>query len=141
MIESLKKPNARPHYSSYHYNMSAPVLQIMLELQELCGESSVVLPMELGLCEPLAVATSPSPRPSEPCEPPAFVDNGGVLAPNSEVLYGKEVCDLLVSLEAVNPGYGKDIACVLTGKASDDLIRKVEKSLWKRKVRCITRKA
>jgi hypothetical protein len=63
------------------------------------------------------------------------------LAPNSEVLYGKEVCDLLVSLEAVNPGYGKDIACVLTGKASDDLIRKVEKSLWKRKVRCITRKA
>jgi hypothetical protein len=68
------------------------------------------------------------------------VDNGGVLAPNSEALYGKEVCDLLVSLEAVNPGYGKEIACVLAGNASDDLIRKVEKSLWKRKVMRFTRK-
>jgi hypothetical protein len=63
--------------------------------------------MELGSCEPLVVAMSPSPRPSEPCEPPSFVDSGGVLTPNYEALYGKEVCDLLVGLEAVNPGYCK----------------------------------
>jgi hypothetical protein len=28
-------------------------------------------------------------------------------------------------------GYGKDIACVLAGKASEDMIRMVEKSLRK----------
>jgi hypothetical protein len=62
-----------------------------------------------------------------------FVDTGGVLAPNSEALFGKELCDLLVSLEVANPGYGKEIACVLTEKASKGLIRKVEKSLRSRK--------
>jgi hypothetical protein len=46
---------------------------------------------------------------------------------------------LLVSLEAANPGYGKEIAYVLAGKASKDLIRKVEKSLRiRRKNRIIT---
>jgi hypothetical protein len=68
-----------------------------------------------------------------------FVDTGGVLAPNSEALFGKELCDLLVSLEVANPGYGKEIACVLTGKTSKGLIRKVEKSLRsRRKNRIIT---
>jgi hypothetical protein len=32
-------------------------------------------------------------------------------------------------LEAASPGYGKNIACVLAGKASKDIIMKVEKSL------------
>jgi hypothetical protein len=32
-------------------------------------------------------------------------------------------------LEAASPGYGMEIACVLAGKASDDIIKKVEKSL------------
>jgi hypothetical protein len=59
------------------------------------------------------------------------------LAPNFEALFGKELCDLLVSLEAANPGYGKEIACVLAGNASKDL--KVEKSLRsRRKNRIIT---
>jgi hypothetical protein len=48
-------------------------------------------------------------------------------------LFGKELYDPLVGLEAANPGYGKEIACVLTGKASKGLIRKVEKSLRSRK--------
>jgi hypothetical protein len=51
----------------------------------------------------------------------------------------EEFCDLLVSLEGANPGYGKEIACVLAEKASKGLIRKVEKSLRsRRKNRIIT---
>jgi hypothetical protein len=38
---------------------------------------------------------------------------------------------LLASLEAASPAYGKDIACVLAGKASEDMIRMMEKSLRK----------
>jgi hypothetical protein len=62
-----------------------------------------------------------------------------VLAPNSEALFGKEICDLITSLEAVCPRYGKEITSVLSGKAPDDIIKKVEKSLRsKRKNRVIT---
>jgi hypothetical protein len=57
--------------------------------------------MDLGSFESLAVAMSPSPPLLELCEPPTFVDSGGVLAPNSQAIYEKELCDLLVSLEAV----------------------------------------
>jgi hypothetical protein len=101
----------------------------MPELRELCGESSVVLPVELRSFEASVVAMTPSPPPLRPCQAPAIVDSGGVLAPNSEALFGKELCDLLVSLEAASPGYGMKIACVLAGKASEDIIKKVEKSL------------
>jgi hypothetical protein len=38
-------------------------------------------------------------------------------------------------LEAVSLGYGMKIACVLAGKNSDDIIRKVEKSLERSKIR------
>jgi hypothetical protein len=55
----------------------------------------------------------------------------GVLEHSHEVLFGKELCGLIASLEVVSPGYGKDIACVLAEKASEDLIRNVEKSLRK----------
>jgi hypothetical protein len=51
-------------------------VQIMPEL--ICGESSVVLPMELRSLEGLVVATTPSPPPSEPCQSSAHVDNGGL---------------------------------------------------------------
>jgi hypothetical protein len=70
------------------------------------------------------------------------IDEVGVLAPNSEALFGKEICDLLVSLETASPGFGKEIVCVLAGKASKEVIKKVEKSLWgKIKIRRIARKA
>jgi hypothetical protein len=127
----------------------------MPELQELCGESSVVLLMELGSSEALVVAMSPLPPPSKTCRSPALVESGGldasatllsvsiwhvvslnnevaeagVLAPNSDALFAKELSGLLVSLEAASPGYGMEIACVLMGKASKDMVRKVEKSL------------
>ena len=53
------------------------------------------------------------------------------MASNSEALLANELYGLLACLEATSPGYGKDIACVLAGKASKDVIRKVEKSLMK----------
>jgi hypothetical protein len=59
--------------------------------------------------------------------------DAGVLAPNSEALFAKELSDLLVSLEVTSPGYGMEIAFVLAGKASDNIIRKVEKSLRRKK--------
>jgi hypothetical protein len=126
--------------------------------------SSVILPMELVSSEALEVATTPSPPPSGPCQSSAIVDSGaldasvttanvvslsdeidkaGVLAPNSEALFGKEICNLLVSLEAASPGYGKELPCVLSGKASKELIKKMEKSLSIIKIRKrrVTRKA
>jgi hypothetical protein len=108
-----------------------PVMEIMPELQELCGKPSPSMSMvELGSLESVAVAmTSLPPASAEP----NFVDTGGVLAPNSKALFRKELCDLLVSLEAANLGYGKDIACVLMGKASKGLIRKVKKYLRSRR--------
>jgi hypothetical protein len=135
--------------------VTAPDPQFMPELLGLHGETSVALPMELESLEALAVATTPSPPPSEPCQSPDIVGSGGldasatlssvaighvvslndetakagVLAPNSEALFAKELSDLLVSLKAASPGYGMEIACVLAGKAYEDIIRKVEKSL------------
>jgi hypothetical protein len=110
--------------------------KILPKLKELCGESSVASMVELGSLESVEVAMTSLPPASEE---PDFVGTGGVLAPNSEALLGKELCDLLVRMEAANLGYGKEIACVLAGKASKGLIRKVEKSLRsKRKNRIIT---
>jgi hypothetical protein len=67
------------------------------------------------------------------------ITEAGVLVPNSEAHFAKELSDLLVSLEAASPGYGMEIACVLAGKAFEDIIKKVEKSLRsKRKKRIIS---
>jgi hypothetical protein len=127
--------------------VASPVLQIMPELQELCGDSLVVPPLEMGSLEALAVTTTPSPPSSEPCQSLAYVGCEGldtsseacVLAPNSEALFRKELCNLLVSLEAASPGYGMEIVSILAKNASEDVIRKVEKSLRsKRKKRVIT---
>lgn len=102
----------------------APVLQIMPELQELCGESAMVQPMKPGSLESLA-----SPSPSESCQPLAFVDSGcldgsftlssmpighevslsdevdetGVLAPNSDALSCEqlEMSESIVSVASV----------------------------------------
>jgi hypothetical protein len=104
----------------------APVMQITPELSELCEDFSVELPLELGSYEILAVASAPS----SPQKPTSMV-SGEVMAHSSEALFGTELCGLLASLEAASPGYGKDIACVLAGKASEDLIKKVEKSFRK----------
>jgi hypothetical protein len=114
--------------------------QITRELNELCGESSVMPPLESGSFKAVVVTTSP---------PWLLVslDSGGVLAHRSEALFAKELCGLLASLEMASPGYGKDIACILAEKASEDIIKKVEKSLRKvslwsnRRKRGVARKA
>jgi hypothetical protein len=78
--------------------------------------------------------------PSGPCQSLATLSSeAGVLTPNSEALFGKELCDLLVRLETACPRYEMEIASVLTGNASEDVIKKVKKSLRiKRKNRVIT---
>jgi hypothetical protein len=81
---------------------------------------------ELGSVEALAVAPTSSP----PQNPTSEV-SGEVLEHSSEDLFGSELCGLLASLEAASPGYGKDIACILARKASEDMIKMVEKSLKK----------
>jgi hypothetical protein len=104
----------------------ASVLQITPELHELCEQDFVELPLERGLFEGSMVAPTPSPP-----QKSASVISGGVLAHSSEALFGTKLCGLIASLEAASPGCGKDIACVLAGKASEDMIKKVEKSLRK----------
>jgi hypothetical protein len=103
-----------------------PVLQITPELHDLCEEDFVELPLKLGSFEASAVAPMPS-----PLQKPTSMFSGEVLVHSSEALFGRELCGLLASLEAASPGYGKDIACVLARKASEDMIRMVEKSLRK----------
>jgi hypothetical protein len=104
-----------------------PLLQITPDLNNMCGEPSVVV-----------VSTTPSPLLSDPCQTLAHVDSGGldasdslpsmdigqvvslsdeiveigVLAPNFEALFAKELFNLLFNLGAVSPGYGMQIACV-----------------------------
>jgi hypothetical protein len=118
----------------------APVLQITPELHELRGDSLVVLPLALCPSETLEVATTPSPPQPEPCLSLTSLDCGDVLVPSFDALFAKELCVLLASLEAASPGYGKEIDCVLAGKASENMIKKVEKSLKKVSIRRIRRK-
>jgi hypothetical protein len=133
-----------------------PVLVIMPELQRLCEEPYVVLPIETSSLEALAVPMMPtSPMLLVPSKPPVFVDHGGLdatsthfhvaigqpvslsdevddtgpLSPSSEVLFAKEVFDLLVSLEMASPGAGVEIACLLTRKSTTCICKKVKKSL------------
>jgi hypothetical protein len=95
----------------------------MLELQELCGEASPLLENLLGT---LVVASTP---------PPMELSHGDKvneaigLAPNSEALFAKELCDLLVRLEAAIPGSSKEIACLLEKKTYGGKIQKVKEYL------------
>jgi hypothetical protein len=86
----------------------------------------MVLALVVGSFEALAVAPAPMSSQS-----PASMVSREVLAHSSKALFGTELCGLLASLEATSPGYDKDIACVLAGKALEDIIRSVEKSLRK----------
>jgi hypothetical protein len=101
----------------------APV-QITPELNELCGESSMIPPLQPGSFEAVVVMTSP-PR------LPVSLESRSVLARRFEALFAKELCGLLASLQTASPGYGKDIGCVLAGKASEDTIKKMKKALRK----------
>jgi hypothetical protein len=68
-------------------------------------------------------------------QPFDFVDRVGrsnvavALAPSSDALFAKELCNLLVSLEAASPGSGKEIASLLSEKATTGKIMKVKEYL------------
>jgi hypothetical protein len=85
--------------------MLVPVLQTTPYLHDLCGESSMVLSLEpdsyLG----------PTKTPLPPNSPTS------VLAHSSEALFANELYGLLAGLEAVSPECGKEIFCILAGKA------------------------
>jgi hypothetical protein len=106
----------------------APVMHIMPELQELLVEHSP--PSMIG-----SLAVSSTPPPVELSQPLDFVDGGekvneaATLAPNSDALFAKELCDLLASLEVASLGSGKAIACLLAEKATEDKIKNVKEYL------------
>jgi hypothetical protein len=84
-----------------------PVMVIMPELQELCGESAPPLSMEHVDVKSLGSETmAPTPPPLVP-SPPDLVD--------ADAFFVKELCDLLASLEVASPGSSKDIVCLLAG--------------------------
>ena len=100
----------------------APVMTVMPELQELCQESSPPLSMmHLEVDSLGSSAMTSMPQALEPQQPLVFID--------TEVLFAKELCDLLVSLEAASPGYGKEIACLLSRKDPGSKVMKVKEFL------------
>jgi hypothetical protein len=56
----------------------------------------------------------------------------GALAPNSDELFARELCGLLVRLEAASPGSSKEIARLLADKSSRGNIQKVKEYLRSR---------
>jgi hypothetical protein len=97
----------------------APVLEIMPELQGLCA--SPVLPSSEEHVNVDSMATLSSPERSDVISttiPPKP-------ALNSDALFAKELCDILSSLEAANPGIGRALACILTGSTIKSKIKKV----------------
>lgn len=55
----------------------------------------------------------------------AFVTIPAPSTHNSDVLFAKELCDLLNSLENAIPGCGRAIACLLTGTSTKGKSKKV----------------
>jgi hypothetical protein len=100
----------------------ALVMMIMPELQELCGELAPPLSMvhlEVDSLGSSVVASMPL----------ALEPHQLLVSVDSEALFAKDLCDLLVSLEAASPGYGKEIACLLLGKDTGDKVKKVKEYL------------
>lgn len=91
-----------PTASGSDAEVVAPVMQIMPEMQELCGEPTSPISMVVPVGDEVGQAS------------------------DADALFVKELCDVLVSLEAASPGYGKTIACLLTGKTSRGKIKKVD---------------
>jgi hypothetical protein len=128
----------------------APVMHIMPELQELCGEASPshLSTVELGLqVDSLGAPTmAPTAAPVDLGQSLDIVDLGGKLsdaaAPSSEALFAKELLNLLMRLEVAIPGSSKEIASLLSEKATMDKLKKVKEYLRsKSKINVAVRKA
>jgi hypothetical protein len=115
-------PSPRPDVSV------APVMLIMPEQQEICGEPSPqsMVHLKEDSTGTFVASTPPIVEPSQSLD---MANEEGVLAPNSEDLFGRELCSLLVSLEAVSYGSSKKIAHLLTEKSATGKIKKVKEYL------------
>ena len=108
----------------------APVMLLMPKLQGLCGESTPPLSvMHLEVASPVpSVATSMPPL-TEPDQPLVSID--------SDALFAKELCWLLVSLEAAIPGSDKEIVRLLSGKDTCGKIEKVNEYFKSKIKKCV----
>ena len=101
-----------------------PVLQVMPELQVVCASSDLPLSMEQTMVDKQAT-TSEGHDSTVTCEQSEVSSLGRshvILAPvpppptdTSNALFAKELCDLLTIVEAISPGTGRAIACLLIG--------------------------
>jgi hypothetical protein len=114
----------------------APVMRIMPELQNLCGEPSPLSMVQHRLDSLGTSSVVSTPSLVDLSQSLDFVDRGvkvneaGALAPKFEAaLFAEELRSLLVSLEAAIPGSGKEIASLLTDKATMGGIKKVKEYL------------
>jgi hypothetical protein len=118
-----------------------PVMQIIPELQELCGQTFPPLLMAHLHVESIgtfAVASAP------PAEPGLVGEKGievGALVPTSQALFATELCDLLARLEVAIPGTSKKIACILAENTSRDKVQKVKEYLRSKKSGTIRKKS
>jgi hypothetical protein len=97
----------------------APMLEIMPELRELCVSPTLPLSAEHMKVDSSTIVSSleRSDVESVPIPPPP--------AHSSDALFAKELCDLLSRLDVIIPGFGRAIACLLTGTKIKGKIKKV----------------
>ena len=77
------------------------------------------------LLPPVAASMPPSMKPGQP-----------LVSVDSEALFAKELCGLLVSLEMAIPRSGKEIDRLLSGKDSGGRIKKVNEYLKSKIKKC-----
>ncbi|KAM0891486.1 hypothetical protein ACQ4PT_026382 [Festuca glaucescens] len=108
----------------------ASVLQTMPELQELCGSPSLPLSKVVLPATSCVIPNSPMLGEKLEVNSPEHSDVASVTIPpppthNSDVLFTKELCDLLSSVEIAIPGCGRAIAFLLTGTSTKGKSKKV----------------
>jgi hypothetical protein len=109
------------------------VFQIMPGLHELCEDPYPPLSMVHLRADSLVTSVVASaPPPVEPSHGGDKVIEPGALAPNFDVLFARELSDLLVRLEASSPGTSKEVARLLAEKTSTCKIQKVKEYLRSR---------
>jgi hypothetical protein len=97
----------------------APMLEIMPELRQLCVSPTLPLSGEHTKVDVLAILIAPvrSDVVSVPIPPPP--------THSSDAFIAKELCDLLSRFDVVIPGFGRVIACLLTGTKIKGKTKKV----------------
>lgn len=101
----------------------APVLQIMPDIQELCVSPSLPLSVEhmkvdlpmTSCVQPVSDAPLSGVQLEVNLPKQSDVPIRQSASHNSDVLFAKELCALLSSVEVAIPGCGRAIACLLTG--------------------------